>query len=263
MLGGLKGLAIIAALVIGCGVQQAQAGETSVYLKTGWFNWDETVNGSSFVKEKGMMYGAGIMRKDDVSAITIAELLEVWGGNMDYDGHDLTGSTVIKSDTSYLGTKEEVAFGVKLPAGSAITFEPFAALGHKFWVRTRSSEDWNSIYTKAGVAGELATNGCILFLKAGALIPIYTRTHASLSDAGFSDVTTEPKTRVSAYAEGGVKMGDFAVSVQYEGMEFGKSATVPTSRITGTGTGVAVVGSEAYQPDSSSSLISLKLAYSF
>jgi hypothetical protein len=263
LLGNLKGLAIIAALVIGSAALPAQAGETSVYLKTGWFTWDEKVNGSSFVKEKGFLHGAGIARKDDVSALSIAELLEVWGGNLDYDGHDLTGSTPIKSDTSYLGTREQVDLAVKIPVGSALSFEPFAALGHKFWIRTRSSEDWNSFYARAGVAGELKSPGCTLFVKGGAVVPIYTRTHVSLSDAGFTDVVTEPKSQVSGFAEGGMKLGAFAVSVEYEGMRFGQSGKVVTTRLSGVGKGVAVIGGQAFQPESSSDLFSLKLSYSF
>lgn len=259
----LKAVAWIAAFVVCSAVVPAQAGETSVYLKSGWFSWDETVDGRSFVKEKGFLHGAGIARKDEVSALTISEVLEVWGGNIDYDGHDVTGTTKIDADTSYLGTKEEIALGVKVQAAGALSFEPFAAAGHKFWIRTRSSEDWNTFYGKAGVASELALRGVTLFVKGGALVPIYTRTHVSLSGSGYSDVVVEPKSRVSGFAEGGVKLGAFAVSVEYEGMEFGDSARVPTTTISGPAKGVVVVGREAYQPKSSSSLLSLKAVYSF
>lgn len=257
-----KALAIIASLVI-AGAHQAQAGETSVYFKSGWFNWEETVNGNSFVKEKGFLYGAGVARKDTMSALTIAEVIEVWGGDLDYDGHDLTGSRQIKSDTSYLGTKEEVALSLEIPAGSALSFDPFAALGHKFWIRTRSSEDWNSFYAKAGLAAELKTASCTLFVKGGAMAPIYTRTHVSLSNAGYTDVVVKPKSRVSAFAEGGVRMGDFAASIEYEGMKFGESAKVATNRTAGVGKGAVIVGAQAYQPESESSFVSLKLTYSF
>jgi len=259
----LKAFAIIAAFVAGSRAQPALAGETSVYLKSGWFTWDEKLNGSSFVKEKGFMHGAGISRRDEVSALSVAEVVEVWGGNLDYDGHDVTGTTPLKTDTSYLGTKEEVAVGMKLAAMDTLSFEPFAAVGHKFWVRTRSSEDWNSFYAKAGVTGELKTTGCTMFLKGGALVPLYTRTHVSLSDAGFSDVVTEPKSELSGFAEGGVRLGAFAVSLEYEGMVFGQSAKVATSRTATVPKGVVIQNSLAFQPDSRSDLFSLKLAYSF
>ena len=262
MIGSLKAVVIIATFVIG-GALPAQAGQTSVYLKSGWFSWDETVNGSPFVKENGMLHGAGVARKDDVPALSIAELVEVWGGSLDYDGHDVTGSRRIESDTVYLGTREEVDFSLKLSGKSTLSMEPFAGLGHKFWIRTRSSEDWNTFYGKAGVGARLTTAAGTLFLKGGAMMPIYTRTHVSLSDAGFTDVVTEPRSRVSAFAEGGLQIGGFAVSVEYEGMEFGESARVPTATLSSAAKGVAVTGLQAYQPKSSSSLFSLKVAYSF
>jgi hypothetical protein len=258
----LKALAIIAAFVAGSGAQVARAGEVSVYLKSGWFTWDEKLNGDSFIKEKGFMHGAGIANRDKVSALSVAELIEVWGGNLDYDGHDLTNTTELKSDTSYLGTKEELALGFKLAAVETLSFEPFLAVGHKFWIRTRSSEDWNSFYAKAGVSGEWKTAAGTLFVKGGALVPIYTRTHVSLSDAGFTDVVTEPKSQLSGFAEGGIKMGAFAVSLEYEEMAFGESAKVATSRVNAA-KGVVVQNNMAFQPESRSDLFSLKLAYSF
>ena len=258
----LKALAVITAFCAGSGAQVARAGEVSVYFKTGWFTWDEKLNGSSFVKERGAMHGAGITNKDDFSGVSVAETAEVWGGNLDYDGHDLTGETKIDSDTSYLGTKEEVAVGFKLPALKTLSFEPFAGVGHRFWVRTRSGEDWNSIYAKAGVTGELKTAGCTWYLKGGALVPVYTRNHVSLTNAGYTDVVTEPKSRLSGFAEGGLRRGAFAVSVEYEGMKFGQSAKVPTSKLA-TAPGAVIQNSQAFQPDSQASLLSLKLAYSF
>jgi len=262
LLDSLKALAVIAAFCAGSGARQAGAGELSLYFKTGWFTWDEKLNGSSFVKEKGAMHGAGITREDDFAGLSVAETAEVWGGNLEYDGHDLTGTTDIDSDTSYLGTKEEVALGFKLPAGRALSLEPFVGMWHRFWVRTRSGEDWNSIYAKAGVAGELKRPGCTLYLKGGALVPLYTRSHVSLSSAGYADVATEPKSRVSGFAEAGVRRGAFAVSVEYEGLKFGQSDKVATSKLAAA-PGAALQNSQAFQPDSQASLISLKLAYSF
>jgi hypothetical protein len=261
-LGYFKAVAFIAALLIGGGAGTVQAGETSTYFKSGWFTWDESLNGSSFVKEKGMMYAAGVARKDDVSFVSIAELVEVWGGNLDYDGHDVTGAVPIKSDTIYLGTREELALSVKLPVAGDFSLAPFAGVGHKFWVRTRSSEDWNSFYARGGVAGKVKVAGITMFAKGGALIPVYTRTHVSLSDAGYTDVVTEPKMRVSGFAEGGVTLGAFAVSVEYEAMEFGQSERVATRRVSAA-KGVTIGGSEAFQPNSSSTSVSLKIAYSF
>jgi hypothetical protein len=262
LIGRWQALAVLVALCALCWAQPAGAGEISVYVKSGWFTWDEKLNGSSFVKEKGALHGAGITRRDELSRVSIAEFAEVWGGNLDYDGHDLSGTTKVDSDTTYLGTKEEVALGVKLLAGDGLCFEPFAGAGHRFWIRTRSNEDWNSIYVKAGLTGELRLAGYTLYFKGGALLPVYTRTHVSLGNAGFTDVVTEPRSQLSGFAEGGVRLGGFAVSVEYEGMRFGRSGQVPTRQLN-YAPGVVVHNSQAFQPYSESSLVSLKLAYSF
>ena len=94
------------------------------------------------------------------------------------------------------------------------------------------------------------------------MLPVYTRSHASLSSAGYNDVVTQPKAKLSAFAEGGIRRGAFAISVEYEGMRFGQSDKVSTSR-RNTSAGVVVQNSQAFQPDSSSNLYSLKLCYSF
>jgi hypothetical protein len=262
IIGMLKAVAVVAVFCAGSAAQSAGAGELSVYVKSGWFTWDEKLNGSSFVKEKGAMHGAGITRKDILSGLSLAETAEVWGGNINYDGHDITGQTKIESDTSYLGTKEEASVGVRLRVGDAFSFEPFVGAGHRFWIRTRSGEDWNSIYTKAGLESELQGAGCTWYLKGGALLPVYTRSHVSLSSAGYNDVVTNPKAKLSGFAEGGVKLGAFAISVEYEGMRFGQSDKVSTSKRSAT-PGAIIQDSQAYQPESSSNLYSLKVAYSF
>jgi len=243
-------------------VPAAQAGELSVYLKSGYFSWDEKLNGASFVKERGAMHAAGLTRKDELAGLTFAELIEVWGGSLDYDGHDVTGSSKLTSDTTYLGTREEATVGIKLPVASAVSFEPFVGFGHKFWIRTRSGEDWNSIYAKVGLGSEIPVGANTVFLRGGALLPIYTRNHVSLTNAGYSDVVTEPKSRVSAFAEAGVKRGPFALSVEYEGLRFGQSEKVATTRLAKT-PGAVVQNNQAFQPDSDASLFSVKLAYSF
>jgi hypothetical protein len=240
----------------------ASAAEVSFYLKSGWFTWDEQLNGSPFVKEKGLLYGAGVTRRDELAGWSVTELAEVWGGSLDYDGHDVTGTSSIKSQTAYLGTKEEAAAGYKLPVATRISLEPFAAVGHRFWIRTRSGEDWNSFYGKAGVTGEVRTDWGSVYLKGGALLPIYTRNHVSLTNAGYSDVVTEPKNLVSAFAEAGVTRGHLGLSIEYEGLRFGESSKVATSKL-GNLPGAVIQNNQAYQPDSHSHLVSLKLAYTY
>ncbi|HJV64400.1 MAG TPA: hypothetical protein VJ550_01575 [Geomonas sp.] len=260
--GAKVAVAVMSALVTVASTPFVEAGETTLYLKSGWFTWSEMINGSSFVKERGAMHALGLAHSDDVSLLTVGERFEVWGGNLDYDGHDLTGTFTLKSDTSYLGTREEVSLSARMPRQAAFSFEPLLALGHKFWVRTRSGEDWNIFYGKVGAAGEYVTGGASFFLKGGAILPIYTRNHVSLSDSGLQDVVLEPKQRVTSFAEGGIKTGAFTVSVEYEALEFGQSPKVPTHSLSSS-QGSVVINGYAFQPASSSSNVSLKLSYTF
>jgi hypothetical protein len=121
---------------------------------------------------------------------------------------------------------------------------------------------WNTLYGKAGGAGEFVTGGASYFVKGGAILPIHTWNRVDLSDSGLEDVVLEPQGRVSAFAEGGVKAGDFTVSVDYEGMEFGESAKVPTRTLSSV-QGAVVVNRYAYQPASSSHWVSLRVTYTF
>jgi len=60
-----------------------------------------------------------------------------------------------------------------------------------------------------------------------------------------------------------VKLGAFSVSAEYEGMRFGESARVPTTKLSNLVTGVALQNSMAYQPESRSDFFSLKVTYTF
>ena len=77
LVGSLKALAVIMTFCACSGAHKARAGELSVYFKSGWFTWDEKVNGSSFVKETGAMEGAGLTRTDVLSGLSFAESAEV------------------------------------------------------------------------------------------------------------------------------------------------------------------------------------------
>lgn len=242
----------------------AIAGETQVYLKSGYFTWNEKINGSDFVKENGMMTAFGVARSDTLFGnVVLEELIEVWGGSLDYDGHDVTNTTVLKSDTVYLGTREEFTAGIKFPLGGNLSAGPLAGIGHKFWIRTRSNEDWNAIYGKLGAAADYKAAAYGVFVNGGVQIPIYTRSHVSLGAAGFEDVVTNPKSKPSVFAEIGVRRAAWSIGVTYEEMNFAKSDSVSTKSTTPLQNGVAVINSLAFQPDSSSSLVAFKVRYHF
>jgi hypothetical protein len=190
-------------------------------------------------------------------------VIEVWGGSLDYDGHDVTNTTTLKTDTVYLGTREEIAATLKYPLAEKLTIGPLAGFGHKFWVRTRSSEDWNTIYGKLGAAIAYSATSCDMFVRSGAAFPLYTRNHASLSSEGYGDVTIEPKSAPAIFAEAGVRLSSWTFSVNYEEMNFGKSDKEAVNQTVQQQNGVAVINSQVYQPKSTSSLLSFKVQFHF
>lgn len=262
-LGTLVAMVAVVGAVVIVGPVRADAGETRMYLKSGWFSLHETLGGSTFVRDEGWMHGAGVARKGSPGAgLNLEGLLEVWGGNLSYDGHDLRNTVPIRSRTTYLGTREEVALGVPAAVAETLTLEPYLSVGHKFWIRTRSGEDWNSIYVKGGVEAVWKGNGWSVFAKGGALLPVYTRNHADLSDAGYGDVVTNPRSAVGAFGELGIRHSRLSVSVEYEGFRYARSHSVPMQPA-GTPPGVAATASQAFQPETSVDWISLRLTYHF
>lgn len=250
---------VLALLMLLCGVSAIEAGETEVYLKSGYFSWKETINGKGFIKERGPIGAAGIAYTGmPWKGIFLRPSLEVWGGSLDYQGYQVEDWTPLKGDTIYVGTTTELRGGARFPLGENAAISPFMGLGHKFWVRTLSSEDWNTIYGKAGVRGEVGR----LFAEAGAILPIYTRVHTNWKSSGYNDFVTEPESVPSAFAEAGAKFGKWSVSAFYERMEFGQSEMVPAVKSTGKA-GAVRIDSQAFQPDSAGEQIGLRVGYYF
>ena len=76
------------------------------------------------------------------------------------------------------------------------------------------------------------------------------------------DITPQPGVELSGFAEGGIKRGAFAISIEFERLNFGQSDKVGTSKLS-SASGAVIQNSQAFQPDSQSSLLSLNFAYSF
>ncbi|SNB44650.1 hypothetical protein [Geobacter sp. DSM 9736] len=242
----------------------AAAGETRVYVKPGYFTWNEKIDGNDFVNEKGLITSVGVTHSHSIAAVfNLRETFEVWGGSVDYDGHDVTNTRPIHTDTIYLGTRTELDAAFDLPMAGGLTVAPLAGAGHKFWIRTRSSEDWNMLYGRLGGSAKLDTATATFSVKAGVTVPFYTRNHVNLNASGFDDVVTRPKGRPAPFAEAGVESGSWSISLGYEALKFDRSRPVRVNPITPQQSGVAVVDTAAFQPESESHLVSVKIDYRF
>jgi hypothetical protein len=260
----LAGIIIGAVALIVMGGRVSWSGETTVYATSGYFTWNEKIAGRNFINERGMITALGIARSGIVlDMLPMEGLVEVWGGNLDYDGHDVTNSRPLYSDTTYLGTREEITAAGRWPVAGKLAAGPLVGAGHKFWIRTRSSEDWNLVYGKFGGTAAYADGEWQLLLKGGIAYPLYTRSHVSLESAGYEDVVTRPRGEAAPFAEASVRRGAWSLGVRYEEMRFAESARVATRSTGQPGNGVAVIDSQAFQPESTSKLVGVKLEYHF
>ena len=260
----LAGMILGVIACIGIWGSDSWGGETKIYATSGYFTWDEQIGGADFIKERGMMNALGISRSGMVLDLFLMEgLVEVWGGNLDYNGHDVTNTRTLQSDTTYLGTRVEVAIAKRWPITGRFAAGPLAGAGHKFWIRTRSSEDWNLVYGKIGAVADYSAGEWQMKLRGGVDIPLYTRSHVSLEAAGFEDVVTRPRGQAAPFVEASVRQGAWSIGLRYEEMRFAESARVATRTTAQSGNGVAVIDSQAFQPASTSKLIGMKLEYHF
>ena len=260
----LAGMILGVILCIGMRGSNSWGGETKIYATSGYFTWNEQIEGADFIRERGMMTALGISRSGVVfDSFPMEGLVEVWGGNLDYDGHDVTNTRALQSDTTYLGTREELSVAKRWTTTGRFAAGPLAGAGHKFWIRTRSNEDWNMVYGKIGVLVDYSAGEWQMKLRGGVDVPLYTRSHVSLESAGFEDVVTRPRGQAAPFGEASIGQGAWSIGLRYEEMRFAESARVATRTTAQPGNGVAVVDSQAFQPQSDSTLIGLKVEYRY
>jgi hypothetical protein len=211
--------------------------ENDLYLFAQSFTWKEFLGNATLLEESGPLYGFGCSGKlgGDISQpFAFHYKVEGFMGYIDYDGQTQTG-TPLTSDTRYLGFKTELGGGWNIFAGeSGFSFEPFAGLGYRWWLRdiTDSSsgigygyeEIWRSYYGRLGIRGEKESSGQFkIFMEAAAIIPFYNENVVNLEDFGLGTVTVEPGNVISLWAEAGLKFKKFRFSVFYEGLRFSES----------------------------------------
>ncbi|MBT1075733.1 hypothetical protein [Geobacter grbiciae] len=249
--------------------------EISAYGYGGYFSWQEYTNaGSRVVRESGPIFGAGAAARVDLlqRSLILHGKAELFGTVVDYAGQTQASSDPAEnnrpadSDTRYFGGKIEGDLGWRF-AFSGGSLEPFFGIGYRTWLRDIASstattetgrrfavgsatEYWDTIYTRYGLKGELPFgNETALFLEAGAKYPLYTRNRAEDTSAG--DVTLEPRSDWSAFAELGIRHKAFRPALFYEGFRFRRSPVEQRGIY------------QIHQPQSNSDIVGISFAYSF
>lgn len=233
----------------------------TAYAKAGWFSWNEkNRDGGSFVKEYGPINAIGIERRDRlIGPFFTRELVESWGGIMVYDGHDIFNTKKLKGATGYIGTREEVSLDAVVPLVGGFSLDPFAGLGHKFWFRVASVEVWNMAYARMGAkVTHVRPSGMTMYISGGEVLPLYTQNRLFTSAfTKYSDVNLKPKALPGLFGEAGVTFSPWDISLSYEEMRFGQSASVRSKSLDG------YTSDLFHQPDSKTSTVWVKAGYSF
>jgi hypothetical protein len=252
-----------ATLALWAALPVAHAADIDATLRPLYFRWSEEISGHAPIRERGALVAAALSHEHALSEMLhVAGTVELWGGRVDYDGYTTEGWLPFKTDTGYAGTREELALRLTLPLSQHASLRPFAAVGHRYWQRSRSDESWNTFFGRVGARAQVRMGTATAYAEAGALLPVRTRVRVDWSAAGYGEFELAPRNRASGFGAVGVEFGRASVSVAYEAMRFGRSPPHTVARSGGV-SGAVIENSQAYQPESTSSMLGLALQYRF
>ncbi|WP_306537450.1 hypothetical protein [Geobacter sp.] len=270
----LFAISMLAALLMASPCLAEGLEEISAYGYGGYFSWKEyDDSGSRLLKESGPIFGAGAAARVDLHqrSLILHGKAELFGTVVNYEGQTQSddrdfNNRPVDSDTRYFGAKFEGDLGWRF-AFDGGSLEPFFGLGYRTWIRDidnssatteagmrfpvgGATEYWDTIYTRYGLKGEVPMgNETALFLEAGAKYPLYNRNEAK--DTSVGDVTIEPRSDWSAFAELGLRHKAFRPSIFYEGFRFKRSHNEQKA------------GYLIWQPKSESDIVGISFAYIF
>ena len=247
-------------LVISCAMPASAASsrELTPYLSGEYFTWQEYNSGKSILKESGPLIAGGLLYGVITpSSATVRGKTELFGGNIDYDGQTQSGTTVVETNVSYFGGRQEIDLGYRFNSGD-LRLEPFAGVGYRWWLRDLHSsavasgytEFWQTGYGRFGARGNFKTpSGIVVHAEGGMKYPFYNGNSVDFTDVGV--VTVQPGAMWSGFAEAGVTWRRLKISLFYEGFRFSQSSEVSVGTY------------NVLQPDSRSDIFGLSLGLAF
>jgi len=240
-MGKYYGEALILACVLFCGLMPAQVfaeNESDVYLVLENYTWKEFSGGTRLLKEAGPLFGVGFAYQFKFrDEVTLKPGVEIFVGSVDYDGAPNAGG-LFKTTTDYFGLKLQAEVGRRFALGKAFSIEPIAGIGLRAWMRDINdgraedgspadghNEEWVTLHLRLGVRGGLdLSNASALFAEVGLKVPLYNESTRYVANGGLDDqVTMHPGKMVSLFAETGLKLRTFRISVFYDGLRFSES----------------------------------------
>jgi len=227
--------------------------EFSAYHSLSSFNWKEYSEGRELLEEQGAIFALGAavttdLLKTEAGYLTLRGNAELFGGKVSYDGQTQPPNSLpVKTDVIYFGSREEMSLGWSLPVSSVLV-EPFAGIGHRWWLRDLQdsaatsgsgatvpvhgyTEDWQTVYSKLGVDIDYVLNErWQLFWEFGGKYPFYNTNTLQIVDLG--DVTIRPEGRWSYFGEIGARYKKFRMGFFYDSYRTGESSAVRISSTT-------------------------------
>lgn len=229
--------------------------ESGWYFRQDAYWWNESIEGTTFVKEYGPLSTLGYVHRNGIERYRF----ELFGGTEAYDGgaqfddgsyepyHDSCG-------TNYLGVRGEYDLLLEPPSWNRMRF--VLGIGTRMWFRNlRDSitpsgqpvmgyqESWWTFYPYIGLeTKESDEPGPKFFgsMRVG-------MTPLTYQYVSYFDIALYPRCGVTAQAEAGVRFQKFSISACFEYMAWGQSGVVRDS----------------YQPQSEMFTIGGKVGYTF
>jgi hypothetical protein len=230
----------------------AFAGEINVFVKTGYFSWNEsTATRSNFLSENGVAIEQGVSYTAHVVPfVTLTGSASAKIAAAVYTGtEDNYGNGNVTSGRVNISPKGEVKATGEIPVNGIFTIGPVAGIRLEELFRPFASERWDIVTTNTGLKGSYGP----VSIEAGASAPIYTVNHYTSNDF---DVSLHPKGMVSPYAE--VKYiysNGKNIHLFYEESRWSASEAKMQNRSVVTSTGVYISREGARQPDSATRFI--------
>jgi len=197
------GLALVAAT--GCSPMSAGPGRNVAYVAPASHGWTEEFGGSELLEESGSLgsiVAFGYRRENGAMQGSI----EVYGGEVDYDGQT-QGGAPLRTSVDYVGFRTELNLaiggdralgGLGPDPGADSTLTPYVGLGLDVWSRDLRGpggyvEEWLSLYAHVGVdVGKRLAGGSGLYASGSVGYSLINAEQADLSAYGFGEVDLDP-----------------------------------------------------------------------
>jgi hypothetical protein len=246
----------------------------TLYATFRWHQWRETyvehASGTpASLKEQGPLVGVGVKQavalvSAQQGTLILRDGLELFTGRVHYNGHlqNVAAGTLSPYTTSvnYYGLQGVLDLGWRFPV-AAVTVEPFAGLGYRWWLRSLRggggyNEYWWTITSRyGGRIGWALSDSTTLAATGGAQLPLYTTNTAD-------GTTVKPDGQWSGFGELSLAIGHWEHALFYEGLRYAKSPYRATGQVV-----TDVFGSfqpvYVSQPPSQSDIFGYRLGYRF